>query len=265
MPLVDIGDAEIHYDFVGTGQPLLLVAGLGGSSAYWDVNTAELSRHSQLVLHDHRGTGKSSKSEIAYTVEGIADDLVRTMDRIGVQRADLLGHSMGGAIGMVTAARHPDRIGRLIVYASWTRADAQMKLCFETRKTMLQYRGAEGYCRATPLFLYPPWYIHSNWEALEREIAAAIAAFPPASIADSRMDAVLAFESAPYTKAIRCPTLVLVAADDILTPPYFSERLASDIPGARLEILEKGGHACSRTVPDRFNRAVIGFLKQSSA
>lgn len=262
MPLAKIHDAQIHYDVQGTGDPVLLVAGLGGSASYWSPNVPAFSQHHRVILHDHRGTGGSTRSEMAYTVELMADDLLRTMDALKIEKAHLVGHSTGGAIGLVLGAIAPERIASLVLYGSWAVLDPQMDQCISLRRRILQGMGEAEYHRATPVFLYPPAYVRDSKIALEKEIQAAIAGSPSRTIMDARAAAVLAFDGRPYLERILCPTMVLVAHDDILTPPYSSDFLAEHIAGAKLVKVPYGGHAYSRVEPAKFNDIVLKFLAQ---
>jgi aminoacrylate hydrolase len=140
MPKARLRDGELHYQEYGEGAPLLLVPGLGGIGNYWEPQIAAFSRHFRVVVHDHRGTGGSTRSEITYSVEQMAADVIGLMDSLGIDQAHLMGHSTGGAIGQVLAIERPERLLSLVIYASWTKCDAFMRRVFETRKTLLQTR-----------------------------------------------------------------------------------------------------------------------------
>src|SRR5438477_8729822 len=101
MPNARIGDAEIYYEEAGSGPPLLLVPGLGGQGAFWAKQIADFSRDFRVIVHDHRGTGKSTWSKITYSVDQMADDVLKLMDALGVASAHFVGHSTGGAIGQI--------------------------------------------------------------------------------------------------------------------------------------------------------------------
>ena len=264
MPVARIADADIHYDIVGEGEPVLLVAGLGGAASYWAPNVDAFAATHQVILHDHRGTGGSTKSEMDYSVELMADDLLQLMDRIGIARAHLVGHSTGGAIGIVLGAIAPERIASLTLYATWATLDSQMERCLLLRQRMLEGLGPAEYHRATPLFLYPPYYTKINNDKIEAEIQAAVANSPPASIMSARVAGIMKFDGLQYLSRIACPTMIYVAQDDILTPPYSSELIASKIGHADLVETKRGGHALSRTEPEEFNRTVLGFLARGS-
>jgi aminoacrylate hydrolase len=264
MPKADLGDLQLYYEVHSDGPPLLLVSGLGGAAAYWLPNLPAFAAKYRVIVHDHRGTGQSTHSKIEYSVDQMTDDLVRLMDHLKIDRAHLVGHSTGGAIGQTLAATHPERLASLVIYASWTKADPFFKRSFEARRTLLATAGAAPYVRSTPVFLYPPWWINENAALLGEREKVMIPNFPPPEIVASRIDAVVAFDRTADLPRIRIPTLVICAKDDFITPAYYSEELARRIPGAELHLLERGGHCASETVPEAFNAAVLGFLQRHS-
>lgn len=260
MPTIDVGDAEIYCEIYGAGTPLLLVPGLGGLGQYWKPNIPALSERYQVIAHDHRGTGQSSRSRIPYSVDQMTGDLVAIMDHLKIDKAHLVGHSTGGAIGQTLAVLQPDRLKSLVIYASWTKADAFYKRSFEARRNLLTEAGVAAYVRSGPIFLYPDWWVNENIGLIEEREKTTIPSFPPAEIVASRIDAVLAFDRTSDLAKVRTPTLVICAKDDILTPPYFSRELARLIPGAKLVELDKGGHCASEVSAAAFNAAVLDFI-----
>jgi aminoacrylate hydrolase len=256
------GDAKIHYEIVGQGEPLMLVSGLGGAASYWNPNLDAFAMRYTVLLHDHRGTGKSSRSEVPQTVELMTDDLLRVMDEAEIERAHVVGHSTGGAMGQVLAAKAPERVASLVLYATWAELDPQMAMCLEARRSILRGMGEAAYHRTTPIFLYPPYYVHANWKTIEQEIEGAIANSPPASIMESRVTGIMKFDGSRYLEKIKCPTMVLVAEDDILTPSYLSDRIVERLHSPVVTKLPRGGHAVSRTEVAVFNDAVLDFLGQ---
>ena len=258
MPTIPSG--EIHYETHGNGTPVLLVSGLGGVGSYWAPNLAAFSARHQAIVHDHRGTGCSARSRISYSVDQMTDDLVVVMDHLKIERAHLVGHSTGGAVGQTLAAKHPERLISLTIYASWTKCDPFFRRVFEARRALLTLGGAGAYTRAASVFLYPDWWINENIGLLEERERVVVPNFPPAEIVASRIDAIVAFDRTADLPNIRLPTLVICAKDDILTPPYFSRELARLIPNASLIELARGGHCASETNTAEFNDAVLGFI-----
>ena len=237
----------------------MLAAGLGGSATWWEPNRAALAARFTLILFDQRGTGRSTKVKVK-SIEQMAGDLVAVLDDARVESAHFLGHSTGGAIGVAAALDHPGRLKSLLLYASTTHGDAYRRRIFELRRRVLEALGREAYARYTSLLLYPPYWINDNDErlaALERASARALGS-PP--VQASRLAAILNFDRRAELGRIGIPTLVLCADDDILAPRYLCETYARLIPEAHNRWEPRGGHALSRTEPERFNRIALEFF-----
>ena len=126
MPHLDLPDCRLWWEEHGAGPALLFVAGLGGVATYWDPQIEFFARHFRVILHDQRGSGRSSHV-VVRSVEQMADDAVRLMDALGVDRAFYVGHSTGGAIGSAIALAHPDRLTRLVINSSTTKSELRME------------------------------------------------------------------------------------------------------------------------------------------
>ena len=261
MALLTLRDGEqLYFEVQGAGPPLLLVAGLGGVGSFWADHVSVLSEHFTVVLHDHRGTGQSSPSKIDYSVDQMADDLLQLMDHLDIARADLVGHSTGGAIGQTLAIDQPERIGKLVLSATWSAADDYFKRLFQVRGEILSAGGVEAYVRSHAIFMFPPHWVRDKLGAMLAGEKAAIANFPKPEIMLSRIRGILKFDRRESLGAIRCPTLVIGARDDITTPAYFSEELGRLIPNAETVILDTGGHFFPLVEGDAFRQYTLAFL-----
>jgi len=261
MPTVSIGDADIYYEEAGQGPPLLLVPGLSGQGSFWAKQVPDLARDFRVIVHDHRGAGQSTHSRIAYSVEQMAADVLRLMDALGLARAHFAGHSTGGAIGQVLATDHPSRLESLVLSATWAGPDPYFRRLFEGRKQMLLTQGIEAYLRASVLVLAPPRWVSDNDAALAEQHQQAAAASAPVEVLASRIDAIVRHDRRARLGEIRVPTLVIVARDDMVTPAFYSDELASRIPGAKHVVLEDGGHFVPVVRPAPYNAAVGAFLR----
>jgi len=149
----------------------------------------------------------------------------------------------------------------LVLYASVHRADAYRRRVWGLRKLILQRLGPEVYARTTSLFFYPPEYVAQNDAEIQlAEQRVAASEVPAPEIQASRIDAILNFEHVEPLSRVKAPALVYCAEDDMLTPAYFSREIASLIPGARLTLVPRGGHAFSRSRTREFNDTVLTFL-----
>jgi aminoacrylate hydrolase len=261
MPIVSIGDAEIYYEEAGVGEPLLLVPGLSGQGSFWAQQVEAFKPDFRVVVHDHRGAGRSTHSAIRYSVEQMATDTLRLMDALGIDRAHVVGHSTGGAIGQVIALDHPERLRSLVLSATWAGPDPYFRRLFEARKDVLLTQGIEAYLRASVLVLAPPEWVSRNDAAIAALHAAQAAAWPPPEVVASRIDAIVAFDRRARMSDIRTPTLVVVAQDDMVTPRFYSDELAKGIAGAGYVMLDGGGHFAPQVLAEPYNRAVGAFLR----
>ena len=261
MPKISIGDAELYYESTGDGPPLLLVPGLGGQGSFWAQQVPDFARHFRVIVHDHRGTGASTHSRIRYSVEQMADDVLRLMDALGIDSAHFAGHSTGGAIGQVIAQDHPARLRSLVLSATWAGQDPFFRRLFESRRETLVTSGVESYLRASVLMLAPPWWVRANDAALVEQHRQTAAASPSVEVLASRIDAIVRFDRRARLGEIRTPTLVIVAADDMITPRFFSDELAERIAGAKLVVLDGGGHYAPVVLPAPYNAEVGAFLR----
>jgi aminoacrylate hydrolase len=259
MPLIEANGIRQYYEVHGEGPPLLLVAGMGGTANYWTGQVEAFAKTRTVIVYDQRGSGRSAHEPVR-DIEQLRDDLLALLDALGFNSVDYLGHSTGGNIGQIVAIENPERLRRLVIYASTTHGDAYRAMVWRVRRSILETQGPELYGDMTSLMLYPPDWIAGNAETLEAQQRAQIAMLAPVPVMCSRIEAVQAFDRRAELARISAPTLVVCARDDRQTPLYFSEALAAGIPGAALAILDYGGHACSRTVPDEFNRIILDFL-----
>ncbi|ARP84209.1 hypothetical protein CAL12_27595 [Bordetella genomosp. 8] len=263
MPHIQANGISHAYDLHGPadGAPLVLIAGMGGTGSYWQPQLDAFSAGRRVLVYDQRGTGGTERVPVR-DIHQLADDLLALMDGLDIASADLVGHSTGGAIAQVIAARQPERVSRLVIYASIHRADAYRRRVFGLRKKILQELGPEVYAQATSLLFYPPEYVAEHDLALRAvEQRSATSEISAPEIMFSRIDSILAFDFAAELKKIRARTLVCCAEDDMLTPAYFSREIAAAIPGARLRLKNRGGHAWSRSDVADFNRMVLDFLE----
>ncbi|HTH98996.1 MAG TPA: alpha/beta fold hydrolase [Stellaceae bacterium] len=264
MPRVSINDCSLYVEQHGDGYPVLLLSGLSGVASYWADQVPSFAKEFSVVLHDHRGTGKSDHSDISYMVERMAADVIALMDRLEIERAHIVGHSTGGAIAQVLGIEHPNRVSALVIAASWPKPDAYFRRLFTLRRDILTNMGTTAYAQTANLMMYPPRWIAEHNEALRLQEAQHVASMAPINVMTSRIDALLAFDRSVDLGRIKAPTLIMGAADDIITPAYFSEALARAIPKAELKMFPAGGHCFSKVLVRDFNNAVQRFLRANT-
>jgi aminoacrylate hydrolase len=253
--------ASIYYETHGSGTPVILSAGMGGGGGFWAPQIAALAQQHQVIVYDHVGTARSrGDAPIARDIAGMAGDIASVLDHIGVDSAHVVGHAIGGIVGLELAMSQPKRLRSVTVVNGWGRADAFLRRCFEVRREILKASGPKAYVRAQPLFLFPPQWIAENVAKIEADEPHMVSHFPPAETMNARIDMFLAFDPGERLKTITTPVLVTTAADDALVPAYLTRELAAAIPGATLREVSYGAHAFTAVTPDVFNTMLLAFL-----
>ncbi len=252
----------MNYELTGAGEEVIVLsAGLGGAAAFWAPQRAALEQHFRVLAFDQRGTGRNAEAlPEGYTIGHMADDVVEVMDAAGVTRAHVLGHALGGLVGLDLGRRYPERIGKLVLVNAWARVERHSERCFEIRIGILNSQGPAAYVAAQPLFLHTAPYMSAHHEKINAEVAHGTAHFQGAGNLLKRIGALRAFDARADLARITAPTLVAASRDDLLVPWTASEILAAGLPQAELWITPEGGHAFSVEQPEAFNAKLLGFL-----
>lgn len=262
MPLCHVNEIDLYYEETGAGPPLLLIPGFGGNTLDWEANVPALAEHFRVMAVDNRGAGRSSCPSGPCTVAHMADDAAMLLDRLGVPRCHVVGHSMGGLIAQELALTHPQLVDRLVLFATFARStpviDAWLNFYVSNCRQDVDARGRT--LGVMPWFLSPVFMAdHGRVETTLDEWTND--SYPaPALGRAAQAAACQAYDSRERLPSIAAPTLVLVAAEDICTPVSCSRELAERIPGARLQILPRGGHVPSVEYPEDINAALLAFL-----
>lgn len=244
------------------GAPVLaLIAGLGGTGSYWLPQRSALAAHYQLAVYDQRGTGLNQQTlPENYCLSDMARELHEGLSEKGVSRYSVMGHALGGLIGMQLALDYPDAIASLVIINGWLQLTAHTRRCFSVRETLLRDSGPGAYLQAQPLFLYPADWMAANQPRLEAEESMHNAHFQGAENLTRRLSALKAADFLATAQRVHQPVLVICSRDDLLVPWSCSVELHDALPNSRLEILPWGGHACNVTAASEFNEWLTGGL-----
>lgn len=259
------GEADIHTSVTGEGEPVLLVAGLGGRGVFWNAQVPALARHFKVITHDHRGTGASSRSPIIYSAEQMAEDVIALMDALEIERAHVVGHSTGGAIGQFLALRNPERVNRLVMSACWAGPTELFIETFRLRRQVLINLGPQAYYFLGSLLASPAKWLSPRFDSLAGHVGDRMNDFPGLEIELSRVAAVMSHDLRNELGDIPHECLVIGAEDDQLTACGMQREVAERIPGARLELLPHGGHFFPITEAETYGRLVLEFLTAAAA
>ena len=263
MPHLEAGGVRLHYEETGTGQPLVLLPGLGMRAAHWAPHLPILAANRRVIALDVRGGAESDCPSGPYDTRQMADDTALALDALGIDRADVLGFSMGGFVAQSLALEHAERVDRMVLALTALRPTARgrerLKLELALRENPALY---ELHFRELFLWLFDDATFERTG-AIDRLVEAAMEHVGEESLVGirGRVAACLAHDARPWASGITVETLVIGATRDLIYPPSEAQALAAAIPGARLELIE-GAHALSGPAIRRFGETVRGFLER---
>jgi 3-oxoadipate enol-lactonase len=256
-----IGGIEVRVE--GDGPPLVLLAGFGQTSEVWTSVVPRLSSRYTCVLHDNRGVG-SGAGRSPVSLEAMADDVRQVVDGLG-GRACVLGWSMGGAIAQTLALAHPDAVSALVLLSTSARRSEVQAAWAQARIALSGTDLARETVETTVL----PWLFthrlladHRRLRAITRANAA-VGAVPVHQLR-AQAEAMEGFDVTGSLASLRVPTLVLVGAEDLVTPVSDSVALALAVPQAELVVLPQGGHAVVLETPGDVTPRVVDFLDRNA-
>ncbi|HEY1014611.1 MAG TPA: alpha/beta fold hydrolase [Herpetosiphonaceae bacterium] len=256
----EIDGVTLAYDDSGSGPPVVLLHAFPLSKEMWRGQVEALRDAYRVIAPDLRGHGGSALRGDSATMEQMADDVLALLDRLGLGRVALGGLSMGGYVALNLARRHPGRLAALVLADTRAGADSaegREGRAATARKALEQ--GAPAIAdQLLPKLLAPA--TQRDQPGLVSEVRALIEATSPAAIAAASHGMAARADSTAALPAFGAPTLVLVGAEDALTPPSESEAMRAAIPGAQLEIIPGAGHLSNLEQPAAFNQALRGFL-----
>lgn len=264
MPKVTANGITINYEQQGTGEFLILIPYLSADNACYAFQVAEYAKHFTCVSLDLRGTGESDKPDGVLTTELYADDVAAFMEAAGISRAHISGLSLGAAIGMWLAAKHPDKVRSLSLHSAWTATDAYLKTVVEGWQVMA--KGLDSVSEMVIRGIFP-WCLTPNLYATKSEYIQALSDFvrsrPPMSVEAfmQQSNAVLAHDVQSQLAKITAPTQITFGRQDHLTSLRFSEPLTNAIRNTELVIFETCSHAAIYESVEEFNLKTLAFLK----
>ena len=267
---VRVNGQELYYEMHGTGEPLVLIMGIGYDSSLWTLHqVTALARHFEVVIFDNRDVGRSACAADFYTIADMADDVAGLLRALNIPRAHVLGLSMGALIAQELAVRHAGLVDRLILTGP-DFAPAR-RLCHPIAVwNWVKANDASGAMFGAQQFawLFSTSFLR-NRVAVEQTVSF-LSSNPNPILPDAyarQARAYLEYDSADRLAAIDAATLVMVGEQDLLTPPWVAREVAAAIPGAQFQMIEGDGaaHAMPLERPAEFNEIVIRFLTNANA
>lgn len=267
MPKVKVNDIELYYETSGSGKALVLIAGLGYPLWQWHKMVPYLAEHFQVITFDNRGVGQSVKPSGPYSAQMLAADTVGLLNVLGIEKAAIMGHSMGGFVAQAMALDFPEKVSKLILCSTNFGGPNHVPVTPEAFAVLsdttsdplsrftngLKVSTAPGWADAHPDMVkeWTEWRIANpiDMAGYQSQLAIGLA---------------LTSEEAAFEKKlpnISVPTLILFGAHDKVVPPENAALLQKQIQGSRTAIIPDAGHFFPIEVPEVASQIVIDFIK----
>ena len=249
-----VAGSELHVERRGDGPPLLLIQGMGANCVHWgEPFLRELERDFELVLYDHPGIGRSGPCDGDVTTAGLAADALALLDALRIERAHVLGFSMGGMVAQELALRAPQRVATLVLVgtmAGGTQSKPTSGDVVQALTAAVLSGDRERVLRTGfGLVVSAPYAAGAGHYAA---FAAAARDHPPSiQILMEQQAAIVGHDAYGRLRGLAVPTLVIHGTEDQMLSQINGDLLASLIPGARLQQLDGVGHLAYWEQPER--------------
>ena len=263
MTVIRIDDIQMAYTDTGLGQPVVLIHGYPFNRSLWNEQVEALSSSYRVIVPDLRGFGESDSSAGPATMIRMAQDVAALLDHLEISRAVIGGLSMGGYVALAFYKQFPSRVRALVLADTRAQADTE-----EAKRTRAQQaekalsEGMAGIADAMLPKLLTPETVSKRPEVVKR-VRDMMLKTKPEGAASALLGMAEREDQTSLLSRIAAPALILVGAEDAITPVADSEKMHNAIPGARLVMLENAGHVSNLERTEEFNKHLMDFLRDS--
>ncbi len=271
MPKIDANGITIYYEIHGSGEPLVLIAGLGYDHWMWHRMIPGLAERFQVIAFDNRGVGKTDKPEGPYTAQLLADDVAALvaglLEPLGKSSAHVMGHSMGGFVAQALVLDRPDLVDKLVLSATNFGGPHHVPVTQEALEVLTDMEADPvERLRRGIVVSTAPGFAEEHPEIIEEWLSYRVEhpIQPDSYNAQMAIGLALMSEEAcfePRLSEVEAPTLILFGEHDKVVPPGNADLLARGIPDSRIFILPNAGHFFPFEVPDEAVETVVEFLE----
>jgi len=258
MPQFEHDRASVHYEISGEGKPLLLIAGTASDGASWGPLLPLLPGR-RLILIDNRGSGQTTVEGPIEVAEMMAD-CAALLDHLGLDGVDVVGHSLGGAIGLMLAARFPGKVGRLVTMASGT-ISAANRVLFHDLSRLYFTMVPQDFFRLLYQWLFSEPFFVNEANVTGAALASTMYKHRQSPGDFARQVAALDRAALVDLTTIACPVLSLSAELDLLARPKAVAELHRTVPGVEFVTIAGAAHSIHWEKPAETAAAITAFLR----
>ncbi|MFX1572765.1 MAG: alpha/beta fold hydrolase [Promethearchaeota archaeon] len=264
MPKVKVNNINMYYEIRGDGFPIIMITGISFCLRIWDDSLIEeLSKRFKVILFDNRGAGQTDISEGEFTIKMMADDTAGLMEILNIERAHILGFSMGGMIAQELALNFPQKVEKLILWGTACGGRKSIPPDLAAYKFLIgaiEDLTPERIAKSTIPLAFTRDFIENNPKYINDKIQRILKCRIPFSSYARQAKAMFNFNTCRRLKKMDIPTLIMQGKKDILVPAKNGEILAELIPRAKLVLFEQSAHAIFPHEPDLFLKVLIQFI-----
>lgn len=243
-----------------TGLPLIFIHGFPFNKEMWEKQVSALNETHRCIAYDVRGHGNSERGEAQFSIPQFADDLFFLMDALKIEKAVLVGLSMGGYIALHAIQNQPQRIAGLVLCDTQCAADSDEARQKRTKTiAFIQKNGLSVYAEESLKNLFAPASFRDNKDEVTF-IKDTILKTPAESICLTLQALANRKETCSSLTDIKIPVCILVGNEDKITTPELGLKMQALIEGSELHIIERAGHLSNLENPEQFNEHLKTFL-----
>lgn len=267
MPTVQVNGINLNYEIHGQGEPLVLISGIGYDLWQWHLMVPLLAEQFQVITFDNRGAGKSDAPAGPYSAQLLAEDTAGLLAALGIKKAAIMGHSMGGFVAQALALSQPEVVSKLVLASTNFGGPRHVPITQEAMAVLTDVTSDPvERLRRGIVISTAPGYTEANADFVEEWVQFRITnpINPVGYQAQLAIGLALIAEEACFEQRLKdvdIPTLVLFGAHDKVVPPGNADLLAAQLPDVVTHILPDAGHFFPLEVPEEAASVVANFLK----
>ena len=266
MPKAIVNGINMYYEVHGKGLPLVMIQGFAGNHGAWFFQTPVFKNYYKVIVFDSRGIGKSGTSGEPYTIRTMADDVIGLMNHLNIDKAHILGLSLGGIVAQEIAISYPERVIKLILGSTIVGSEVKdvnpkMMDALGIREVSPDVDINEVDFRKLMNFMVSAAFNKMLYRMVFVPLSKFSLRYVDAEGCLRQMASVAGYDTLDRLPLIKAPTLVITGTGDRIVSPSVSDVIASKIPNARLVKVKGGSHAFFMEMRGRFNAEVLNFLR----
>jgi pimeloyl-ACP methyl ester carboxylesterase len=267
LPRAKVNGINLYYEVCGQGEPLIMIMGFAGSRAGWIFQRRAFMKYFRVITFDNRGVGRTDKPIGPYSIKMMAEDKAGLMNHLGIEKAHVLGVSMGGYIAQELAINYPERVNKLVLGCTYAREDEIGGHSPEYYRGLGLVEGCPAdELRKIPIARvlrteFPLAFNIRQYKIVLAPLMSVYARLMATAGVATQFQAIVGHDTLERLQMIQAPTLVITGTQDRIIKPASSEVLANMIPNSKLVKIEGGSHSVFIGMRKRFNKEVLDFLR----